>query len=214
MCIFSLYRRKEGLILTHNRDEDYRRVSSPTLISKYIHGVDATYPLDIQGGGTWVLTSDLWTTTILNGALKPHIRKESYRQSRGVFPFELIKYSNVQDYFDDLELEGIEPFTQMILNNQTWEAWCLRWDEKDKTMLKIEDEIFVTSSATLYDYREKAYHEHQIKSLTTFNADNLTDKHSDLFWKKKEEIPVVKTTSMVQLQIDNHHKEMRYTRLI
>lgn len=213
MCILSLYREKERFIFTHNRDENFLRISSENLILKQIEDVEVIYPEDILSGGTWILTTDLWTTALLNGAEKKHKRKNEYKHSRGLFPFILSKYRDVITYVESLDLEGVEPFTQIILNNKTIEAWKLQWDERDKKLTKIEDLLYVVSSSTLYSPEEKESHQKKIKSLKEYNTDTLSQIHQKLSWTQKVEFPQIKTTSIVQIDLNKKEKHMKYLKL-
>lgn len=214
MCILSLLRSNEGFILTHNRDEDIQRKTSQTLFTKRMEGVEATYPVDIQSKGTWILTSEKFTTAILNGADHLHKRNPPYRHSRGIFPFFLLQYKFVNDYFENLDCSGIEPFTQIILKNDSLDLHEIKWNGKEKKIRKIEDEFYVTSSATLYNTEEKEQHKSILKQKQFFETDNLARMHHALQWTFKPELPFIKTTSITQVVRNSEFKSMKFIRMI
>lgn len=212
MCILSILREEDNFILTHNRDEDVARITSKTLISKSIDGIEATYPLDVQAQGTWILTSTDWTTAILNGADELHKRILPYRHSRGLFPFMLLNYNAADDYVTNLNVDKIEPFTQILIHHKTQEMYTFMWDGKQKILEPITSSFFVLSSSTLYNSEEKLTHERAIKAMKHPNADELAFMHKKLSWQHNPDIPMLKTTSQVQIMSNYKNKTMKFTK--
>lgn len=214
MCILSLYRTPHEFILTHNRDEDYRRKSSDILVTKSIHSQEASFPADIRSSGTWILTSEKWTTAILNGTEHFHHHDPPYRHSRGLFPFRLLEFNSAKDYVNSLDLSDIEPYTQVILDNVDHTALIFRWDGKVRLLEEIEEEFFITSSATLYSAEEKNHHRSVLNQIKEFKTDKLADMHKTLQWKFKKELPVIKTTSMTSIFKNSEYKSMKFIRFL
>lgn len=214
MCILSIIRTDEKFALTHNRDEDVGRVTSPTLISKVINNQPATFPVDIQSQGTWILTSPTWSTAILNGGFELHQRKPPYKHSRGLFPYMLLAFESALDYVESLDLNQIEPFTQIMYNHKTKELHRLVWDDIEKHLFEIHDDTFVISSSTLYNEDEKKMHKSAIKALNSISSDELADLHKSLSWPHNPKIPMLKTTSQVQIVENNENKSMKFTKFV
>lgn len=212
MCILSIVRKKNQFILTHNRDEDVARTTSRTLITENKFDVRATFPMDEMSGGTWVLTSKLWSTAILNGALENHKRNPPYRHSRGIFPFMLLEFDNIENYVQSLDLSGIEPFTQVIFNHDSEDLYVLYWDEKEINLVHTEEDCLVLSSAPLYSQKEKEYHKKAIANLKNPTADELALLHKELAWEYNKDIPMLKTTSQVQIVANLTNKYMKFNK--
>ncbi|MDO5654669.1 MAG: NRDE family protein [Flavobacteriaceae bacterium] len=212
MCILSLFRNDKEFILTHNRDEDFKRKSSEKLVVKTWNGIEAIFPEDVQAGGTWILTSNKWTTAILNGAEHFHNRNPPYRHSRGIFPFLLLEYDEIEVFWENVNLEEIEPFTQIVINHINNDAFDLKWDGKQKLFRKISENFFVTSSATLYSISEKQLHQKTLQKLSPITPDNLSHVHQKLHWKYKSDLPMIKTTSTTQIQRNSEFCSVKYER--
>lgn len=213
MCILSLFRSQEAFVLTHNRDEDYRRQTSETLITKEIKGVSATYPVDILSGGTWILTSEKFTTAILNGADRLHHRTPPYRHSRGLFPFMLLEAMDTEHFFEHLDLTDIEPFTQLILDHKDLSVTELQWDGSEKMIREISDKLYVTSSATLYTAETRQGHKNSFLGLNDPEPANLAQMHKTLKWVKNPDLAVIKTTSITQIIQNSELKSMKFERM-
>lgn len=210
MCILSLVKKNNGFLLTHNRDEDFQRKASDVLSVKLIKNQELTFPMDSVSKGTWIMTSSQWTTAILNGALIKHKRNPPYKHSRGNFPFLLAEFNDVQAYIESLELNRIEPFTQIIMDNEHHQAYELMWNGKEKMFRQIEEDLYVTCSATLYSPEEKRQIQQKFKTINDLNADNLAQLHQALSWTFKPELPMIKTTSMVQILQNEKDRNMNY----
>ena len=200
--------------MSHNRDEDVARKTYETLITKEIDGVEATFPVDLLSNGTWILTSKKWSTAILNGAEHFHYRNPPYKHSRGLFPFELMKFNDAYSFIDSLNLKNIEPFTQIIIDNLSLEAWDFRWDGKQKNLKQIMGKLFITSSSTLYSNNEKLHHQHVIREIEEINPANLAQAHNSLQWKYKSALPMIKTTSFTQILLNSKNKSMKFMNTI
>lgn len=210
MCILSLVKKNNGFLLTHNRDEDFQRHASDVLKTKISNNKKLTFPMDLVSKGTWIMVSDQWTTAILNGAHIKHKRNPPYKHSRGIFPFLLTEFETVEAYVENLELNQIEPFTQIIIDNTRHKSYELMWNGKEKMFRQIEEDLYVTCSATLYSPEEKSHIQQKFKAIHEPNADNLAQLHQTLFWTFKPELPMIKTTSMVQIVQNETSSYMNY----
>jgi|TARA_R110000787_G_C13368980_1_gene440695 transport and Golgi organization protein 2 len=153
MCTVTFYPNNNEYILTSSRDEVKHR---PTLAPKKytIINQEITFPKDETAGGTWIATNNKTKTVcLLNGAFEKHQRKESYTRSRGLVLLESFSYSSIEDFINDINLNGVEPFTLLLFDTKnTLEITELRWDETKKHVSKIDAaQPHIWSSSTLYD---------------------------------------------------------------
>ncbi len=147
----------DDFIFTSNRDES--PVRSTIEPKEYVEdGIALIYPKDELAGGTWIGLSDKnRLVCLLNGGYEIHEREASYRVSRGVIVKEVLKSENVVDFIDNLDLEGVEPFTIVMLD---WEnnlsAYELVWTGEQKDFRKLDNKPRIWSSSTLYTQEMKS----------------------------------------------------------
>lgn len=198
-----------NFILTSNRDEQRLRVTLPP--KKYEEdGVELFFPKDKIAGGTWIGTSSKnKLICVLNGAFKKHKRKESYRKSRGVIAKELLKEDNIQLYINNLNLQGVEPFTMVIVdwNNTQLNLFELIWDENKIYFTKLKSKPTIWSSSTLYtanikELRKKwfqnwiAKNEFTSEKIVAFHHSEIGDKEQSILMKRS----YVETVSITSIK--------------
>jgi hypothetical protein len=67
---------------------------------------------------------------LLNGGFKKHIPSSAYKRSRGLVLLEILQAVMHVQYFKQMDLGEIEPFTLVLLeNNHLYEC---RWDGSKK----------------------------------------------------------------------------------
>lgn len=151
MCTVSFVPLSNGnYIFTSNRDESpLRKTLAPKkLVTKSNQAIWA--PLDAVAGGTWIATDKKERLVcLLNGAFEKHLRKLPYRKSRGKIVLEAFDANNFTTYIQQLNLEQIEPFTLILVDEQLHQ---LVWDgtQKHITILSTK-QAHLWSSATLYN---------------------------------------------------------------
>ena len=144
-------------ILTSNRDETPLRNTIPP--HKYIeNGVELTYPKDELAGGTWIGLSDKKRLVcLLNGGFEKHIRKSSYKMSRGIIVKNILSADDGVSFINNFDFKEIEPFTLILVDwNNQLEAYDLVWDGTTKHFNKLLQEPKIWSSSTLYTEEMKA----------------------------------------------------------
>ncbi len=163
----------QGFILTSSRDERKERKTTPPATYQEL-GSQLTYPKDELAGGTWIGVSNRKRVVcVLNGAFKKHVRKNSYLKSRGVLAKEILKMEVLNKEIPFLKLEGIEPFTMVIVDwNDGLKLLELTWNETHKTFRELKLEATIWSSATLYS--------EDIKKQRVDWFKNWTDKHTNI----------------------------------
>jgi uncharacterized protein with NRDE domain len=134
--------------ITSNRDEAPARAAYDVQTEK-VGEETIYYPADTKGG-SWIIVSDKGRAIcLLNGAFVKHKRNLPYRQSRGVVMKQYFQYDSAPDFLEQINLNGIEPFTMVIADQQY--LFELRWDEEVKHIKTLDRaEAYVWSSCTLY----------------------------------------------------------------
>lgn len=138
-------------ILTSSRDEQTTRPSatSPQILKSGSNTL--MYPMDPKGGGTWIACDSAGKTACLfNGAFKAHLPRYPYRHSRGLIVLDFFRFPDIQSFSRAYDLDNIEPFTLVIINNRTLIEF--KWDG-ERTYLLNHDFTLprIWSSVTLYD---------------------------------------------------------------
>ena len=212
-----------NFILTSNRDEQPLRET--LLPKKYTeNNVKMLFPKDKTAGGTWIGSSSKnRLVCVLNGAYKKHIRKGIYKKSRGVIAKEILKTTNLENHIENLHLEGIEPFTIVLIdwNDNQLNLYELIWDENKKHFKKLKNEPKIWSSSTLYDDAIKetrkewfknwvANNEFTSDNILSFHHSEIGDKEQSVFMKRS----YVETVSITSVKKENSTIEMRYEDII
>lgn len=219
MCTVSFVPLQNGFLLTSNRDEkSYRPTISPQVYAE--NEMKLLYPKDEKVGGTWIVArNDGTSIVLLNGAFINHIKLPNYSKSRGVILMEIIQAKFPLLYFQELNLENVEPFTLIIFQLNTLTE--VKWDGNDKhTFEKSIKKPHIWSSATLYNRKQKNYRKQWFDEFCRYNAPLSIEKtllfHSTTQSDNTEYGLVInredktKTVSITQLLLRNNKVEMTY----
>ena len=210
---------KQGFILTSNRDEAANREAiSPDFYME--KGVKMLYPKDKVAGGTWIGISDKnRLICLLNGEFKPHIRKASYRLSRGVVVKNLLEAISIDEAVEHYNFINIEPFTIVVVD---WSSGLrfleLVWDGNVKHFKNLDLKPHIWSSSPLYSsemkkMRETWFQEFQqkniidAKSLWNFHSSaGIGDANIDVIMDRG----FVKTQNISQIEKKSEEIKMRF----
>lgn len=143
----------DEFVLTSNRDVSYGRPPASEPVFHVEKGVRLLYPKDGKAGGTWIGSSrDNRLICLLNGGFKNHKRQPKYRMSRGLIVTELLAAEDLNERLDSIDLDGIEPFTLVLVE---WEAELrlseFVWDGVKKHLQRLSIDPRIWSSSTLFD---------------------------------------------------------------
>lgn len=212
MCIVSIFFEEKGdFILTHNRDEYIFRPFSEKVEIKEKFGQQFNAPIDLVSGGTWIYDSAQFSACVLNGAYKPHMHNPPYRLSRGLLILELLKFKFLEEFIDKVDLEGIEPFTMMMIDKFHRDAKILVWDEKQRHTEDLKGQkMVVRASSPLYTQEERETLQQTFKRLENPGPDEIFELHDRLKMTDNKEIPIVKTTSITQIVYENGESGMKF----
>ncbi|QKJ64929.1 NRDE family protein [Flavobacterium sp. M31R6] len=157
MCTVSFVCSNDKVIITSNRDEKIIRPSAIPPKNYTLNGKNIIYPKDSKAGGTWFVVDENGTVLVLlNGANEKHQVQLPYRKSRGQIVLEMISSVSPKVFWNEIDLENIEPFTLVLFQDK--QLFQLRWNGIEKSTIVLEtDKNYVWSSSTLYskDIREQ-----------------------------------------------------------
>ena len=152
MCTVTLVPLEYGdFIFTSNRDEQVGRTALPPQFYTE-DGIKLLYPKDKKAGGTWVaLSENDRLVCLLNGAYEGHVPTGNYKCSRGIIVKEILKADYVKQAIQDIDLEGVEPFTLITLD-WSFLTICIEliWDGVKKDIRVLSQKPKIWSSSTLY----------------------------------------------------------------
>lgn len=211
--------KKNGFILTSNRDEAAEREAIPPDFYSE-NEIKMLYPRDKLAGGTWIgLSEQNRLICLLNGEFKPHIRESSYRLSRGVVVKDLLAATSIDIAVENYDFKNIEPFTIVAVDwNSGLRFMELVWDGEIKHFKELGLKPHIWSSSPLYSsemkiYREKWFQEFQQRNIP--NAQSLWDFHTSAGIGNPDIDVVmdrgfVKTQNITQIERTNDTIEMRF----
>ena len=150
MCTVSFVCSNDKIIITSNRDEKIIRPSAIPPKNYTLNGKNIIYPKDSKAGGTWFVVDENGTVLVLlNGADEKHEVQLPYRKSRGQIVLEMISSASPKEFWNEIDLENIEPFTLVLFQDK--QLFQLRWNGIEKSTVDLEtDKNYVWSSSTLY----------------------------------------------------------------
>jgi len=219
MCTVTFVPLKSGFIFTSNRDEKINRPTISPKIYEDLH-YKLMYPKDKKAGGTWIVAKNDGTCIVLlNGAFEKHQLKANYTRSRGKVLMEMIASKNPLKHFSSILLEGVEPFTLIVFqNNKLME---LKWDEIEKYAIPhTTTEAHIWSSSTLYNLEQrnlrKLWFENYKQKNAPISPENTLYFHKNTHPENENYGLVInrdnsiKTVSITQLFLQKNKVEMTY----
>lgn len=222
MCTVTLLpvlTKKNGFILTSNRDEAAEREAIPPDFYSE-NDIKMLYPKDKLAGGTWIgLSEQNRLICLLNGEFKPHVRESSYRLSRGVVVKDLLAAMTIDEAVENYNLNNIEPFTIVAVDwNSGLRFMELVWDGKTKHFKELALKPHIWSSSPLYplemkSMRQEWFQEFQqkdiidAKSLWKFhNSAGIGDANIDVIMDRR----FVKTQNITQIEKTSEEINMKF----
>lgn len=151
MCTVSFIPSNDKYFITSNRDEKLSRkiAISPGMFD--YNGQKLFFPKDADAGGTWIVMKENGDAAVLlNGAFICHTAEPPYRLSRGIILLDIFSTKKPSVTFAKINLQDIEPFTLILLENK--HLYEFRWDGAEKFCKQLNiNKPYIWSSATLYD---------------------------------------------------------------
>jgi hypothetical protein len=159
------------------RDENPNRPNALIPIAYNNNLIEAIYPKDPTGDGTWVGANQYGNIVVLlNGGFENHTRLTAYAKSRGIIVKDLLHSEQPVSNWERYNLTNIEPFTLIV-----WQYNCLYelvWDGTAKHLqLLNHNEAHIWSSSTLYNSEAKLYRknlfDNWMNTKPTINANTI-----------------------------------------
>lgn len=220
MCTVTYLPLESGYLLTSNRDVPLSRARALPPKAYEHRGQTLWYPLDPPGQGTWMVT-DLATRTLvlLNGAWEAHQRRSSYPVSRGVVLLNWMMASDADAYFEQTDLDLIEPFTVVDASIQTLVEY--RWDGRFRHRRELDIlQPQIWSSVTLYSEQQAAvragWFANWLQEQPRFEAEDILTFHQTAGAEDPEQALCMRrpdgyaTVSMTQVRIQHPTSNMFY----
>ncbi len=224
MCTVSFVNNNGVVIITSNRDEKVIRPGALAPRNYGLNGKNIMYPKDQKAGGTWFAVDENGIVLVLlNGGIKKHDPLFLYRKSRGLIVLDIISNASPKDFWNEINLEDIEPFTLVLYQKE--ELYELIWDgiTKWKTLLDVAKN-HIWSSVTLYseEIRKKRSNcffnflkdRNEISALDMLHFHRNTqndDSENGLIINREN---ALKTLSVTQVVIKQNKGTMKYFDLI
>lgn len=179
MCTVSFVVANGKTIITSNRDEAIIRPNAIEPRKYFLNNKNILFPKDPKAGGTWFVVDENGTVLVLlNGANEKHQVQLPYRKSRGLIVLDMISSLSPKDYWSEIDLENIEPFTLVLF--QKSELFQLIWNGLSKEMTLLDSsKNHVWSSSTLY-------------------PKNIREQRAHWFYTFLDENPVISAIEMLQ----------------
>ena len=151
MCTVSFVPVGENFVITSNRDEKTSRQLAIEPRPYVYNGQKLIFPKDADAGGTWIVMKENGDAAVLlNGAFICHTAEPPYRLSRGIILLDIFSTETPSGAFVKINLQDIEPFTLILLENNC--LYEFRWDGTEKFCKQLNINMpYIWSSATLYD---------------------------------------------------------------
>jgi len=189
------------------------------------------FPKDAKCGGSWIAANDNGRLCcLLNGAFTAHKKQNFHTHSRGTILLKLASsLRNVKDYFIDMDLAPVEPFTIVTIDHLAGQILTFNefiWDGSHKHFRELDSNTpYIWSSVTLYskDHRKlrkewfKQFFKEHSDQLSadkaySFHSGSHTSDHSiNVIMKREGEL---KTVSITQVTTSNNKQLMIYTDLL
>jgi len=150
MCTVTFIPSGRDCFITSSRDEHIARPGAFWPAVYQHNGTTLVYPKDAKANGSWIAFTQTGNAAVLlNGAFKKHVAAPPYRRSRGLVFLDIIAHPQPGNYFVEIDLYKIEPFTLVLFTDR-----CLfeaRWDGVKKYFVQLDAATtHIWSSATLY----------------------------------------------------------------
>ncbi|MCH8546675.1 MAG: NRDE family protein [Cryomorphaceae bacterium] len=224
MCTLTYIPKKNGSIITSNRDETPLKPAIKPQ-TKYIHPNWITYPTDIRGGGSWIAyhKEKKSVVVLLNGAFEKHRYNPPYGHSRGWIVLNSFKFTSLKTYSEKYILENIEPFT-LVRFNTSGNIEEFRWDGRDVHYKTLPNDLpHIWSSASLYNSQMQSERNEWFASFLRKSPNPSANdmwrfhfeggQHADESYRILMNRVKIRTLSVMQIEI-NDQMSHRYQNLL
>lgn len=224
MCTVSFINSNNTVVITSNRDEKVLRPSAVPPKSYICNGKNILYPKDPKAGGTWfVVDADGTVLVLLNGGIIKHTPQIMYRKSRGLIALDIICSNSPRDFWNEINLEDIEPFTLILYQDK--KLYELIWNGLIKRTSQLDEtQNHIWSSVTLYseEIRKKrsGWFANFLKDKKEITALDMLGFHRNTEGDDSENGLIInrentlKTLSITQILIEQNKSVLEYHDLV
>lgn len=222
MCTVTYIPKENGeFILTQNRDEDIKRAIATPPIEKIINGHKHLFPIDPQGGGTWIGISESGRiASLLNGGNELYSYSPPYRHSRGKVILDYFSYPNFDTFYNTYNFNKLEPFTLLVFEDNT--IFELIVNESNIRLKELDAKRpHIFSSNSLYtkdsiENRRLIFQEWYYKSLNISQDETMRFHQKFLFENEKDKSRILgeyilNTVSITSIFKTFDHAEIYYS---
>jgi hypothetical protein len=208
MCTVTYIPVGDTCFVTSNRDEkpDRQRALPPSVVTMQTGRL--LFPRDADAGGSWFIVHEKGNVLVLlNGAGIRHEPQPPYRKSRGLVLLELADQDSPLSCFASIGLQGIEPFTLVLL--EKGRLYQCRWDGFSRQHKMLDaDSPHIWSSVTLYDDEMIAARKRWFDEWLFKNA--FADQDAVIGFHLMNRSDLLVTVSITSLQYDRSGALLRY----
>lgn len=168
MCTLTYLLNEDGYELFFNRDEQRcRLLAEPPKFNKINKSNGAIYPIDPQGGGTWIAVNEQGLSlALLNNYQAPLSNDHNKSISRGQLILSLLQIQgNVINELQSMDLSVYQPFQLCIfpedLSKYKQSIYCFKWNGSQliEVSVNVEADLPITSSSIDFvEVRQKRKH--------------------------------------------------------
>lgn len=225
MCTVTYIPKESGeFILTQNRDEDIKRAIATSPIERIIDGQKHLFPIDPQGGGTWIGTSETSRfASLLNGGSESYSYNPPYKHSRGKVILDYFKYADFNDFYKAYNFNELEPFTLLVIEDDV--MFELIINESNIKLKELDrKKPYIYSSSSLYtdksvEDRRLAFFEWYYNKKNISQEDALSFHDKFLFEDEKDKSKIwgefiLNTVSITSIYKTFDRAEILYADLI
>jgi Transport and Golgi organisation 2 len=183
MCTVTYMPASNGYFLTSNRDEKSTRSSAIEPKEYTFKNTNIIFPKDPDANGTWIVLKENGDSLcLLNGAFTNFEDKGNYKKSRGLVVVEIASAQKIVEAFRYTDLNGIAPFTLIMVENKL--LYECRWDGTLKHLQPLDNlQPHIWSSATLYDAVQtelrKKWFSNFLHSSTNIQQEDIISFHKN-----------------------------------
>jgi uncharacterized protein with NRDE domain len=218
MCTVVFIPNKQKILFASLRDESPVRSRATIPDVCIANNISFLSPKDSLAGGTWIGANSAGNVIILlNGGFANHYRKAVYLKSRGIIVSELLAIKSPVAAWENIKMEGVEPFTLIVWSNS--HLFQLVWDGVKKHTIIVDKNLpHIWSSSTLYSDKVKKHREelfqqwiagnHHVSKLSMLNFfKTFTNPENGFIMNRDEKI---KTLSYTSIEINHNNAIMSY----
>jgi hypothetical protein len=223
MCTITVVPHERGVRLVFNRDERRTRLAGVPPQIHDLSGRHALFPVDPQGGGTWVGVNDSGVVAALLNLRPTRPAARGPRQrSRGLIVLELLRCTSLEQAIavaTALDADLFEPFRAVVVHHGHLAAATWRGTGSIHSTLRSLDAPALFTSSSLGDAvagrpRRQLFERMVLRGSAGWL--NGQARYHDHQWPRRPGISVrmerhdALTVSRTQIEVTNHTRRLLY----